>query len=85
MYVACTRARQKLILSGHVANGRQPDGFLGRLVEDAGLDINDPIQSPGEWFQSRLNTDTQVDVMVHTLDTVSNYHWQEQVDIPADV
>ena len=23
--------------------------------------------------------------MVHTPDTVSNYHWQEQVDIPADV
>jgi len=23
--------------------------------------------------------------MVHTLDTVSNYRWQEQVDVPADV
>ena len=85
LYVACTRARQKLILSGHVANGRSPDGFLGCLVEDAGFDINEAIQSPGEWFQSRLNTDTQVDVLVHTLDTVSNYRWQEQVDIPADV
>jgi len=85
LYVACTRARQKLVLSGHVANGRLPDGFLRRLVEDAGLDIYEAIQSPGEWFQSGLNTDTQADVMVHTPDTVSNYHWQEQVDIPADV
>jgi ATP-dependent helicase/nuclease subunit A len=85
LYVACTRARQKLVLSGHVANGRLPDGFLRLLVEDAGLDINEAIQSPGEWFQSGLNTDTQVDIMVHTPDTVSNFHWQEQVVIPADV
>ncbi|MGD2155901.1 MAG: hypothetical protein PVG14_00540 [Anaerolineales bacterium] len=58
LYVAATRAREKLIVSGHCmesTRGWRMDGWMKALSEVSGLDFDTMAGAPGEWHQQELN------------------------------
>lgn len=48
LYVAATRAKEKLIISGHLGHGAGHT-WLGQLANAARLDLDDLITTPGAW------------------------------------
>lgn len=53
LYVAATRAREKLIVCGHYS-GRASKGWLASLATAAGLDLDQLAASPGRWTEVTL-------------------------------
>jgi ATP-dependent exoDNAse (exonuclease V) beta subunit len=53
LYVAATRAKEKLIVSGH-DTGRASDAWLAQLAEAADLDLDQLAQKPGEARATKL-------------------------------
>ncbi len=53
LYVAATRAREKLIVCGHY-NGRASQGWLAGLAAAAGLDLDQLAAAPGAWHPAIL-------------------------------
>ena len=62
LYVAATRAREKLLVNGHLTD-RRPSGWLGILLAAAGLAPDTLI--PGEWqVQEIPGTDVRVSALL---------------------
>ncbi|MGA2111126.1 MAG: UvrD-helicase domain-containing protein [Anaerolineales bacterium] len=68
LYVAATRAKEKLIVSGH-ATGSSGDwkatGWLGSLMAAAGYDLSEVIDSPGKWSPARLENGALVGALAY--------------------
>jgi len=63
LYVALTRAKEKVLISGHVSLGRNPvQGWLKALLEAAGVDPLEAVGKAGEYQTITLNTGQSVGV-----------------------
>jgi len=63
LYVAATRAQEKLMVSGHFTGSPgawRADGWLGQLLEVAGYDLNTLANSPGQWHHVELGSGAAV-------------------------
>lgn len=53
LYVAATRAREKLIVCGH-HTGREPDAWMSKLLQAANIELSALIEQPGHWITTTL-------------------------------
>jgi ATP-dependent helicase/nuclease subunit A len=82
LYVAATRAQEKLIVSGHLTSSRgtwRADGWLKYLLETAGYDINALAGASGQWQPMELGGGAVVSAQVATQEITS----LESVDRPS--
>ena len=57
LYVALTRSREKLLISGHISQtqrGLRVDGWLKEILEIVGADADTIINSPSQWHSHEL-------------------------------
>jgi ATP-dependent helicase/nuclease subunit A len=69
LYVATTRAQEKLVVSGHITNSRgtwRVDGWLKYLLETAGYDLNAVAVASGQWQSATLPNGAALQAMVVT-------------------
>jgi ATP-dependent helicase/nuclease subunit A len=65
LYVALTRTREKLLISGHVTetrSGLRTDGWLKQLFEVMGVEAADIVDDPGSWKSVALQSGELVGV-----------------------
>jgi ATP-dependent exoDNAse (exonuclease V) beta subunit len=82
LYVAATRAQEKLVVSGHITRSQgawRADGWLGRLLEIAGYDLDTLANAPGQWHPMDLAGGAVVSAKVASQEVTS---W-ESVDRPS--
>lgn len=67
LYVAATRAKEKLIISGHLTQrkgGWRVDGWMKQLLEVLDVDLVEVISEPGVWHHEALSNGEQVGIWV---------------------
>lgn len=60
LYVAATRAKEKLLINGYIGANRQPQGWLGELLAAGGSDLSAALETPGEMHFYDLPNGSQV-------------------------
>ena len=85
LYVAATRSREKLIISGHTNAKGSTRGYLKLLGCGAPrrgfeplVDLTPALDSPGEMTILRLDAQNQISLIVHTEDTLRSEHWEAE-------
>lgn len=81
LYVAMTRAREKLVVSGHCtesSTGLKMDGWMKALGEVAGIDLDELVKSEGKWRKLRLEGGEVVGVCLVLDETGDVYLEDEQ-------
>jgi len=82
LYVATTRAQEKLVVSGHITSSRgtwRVDGWLKLLLETVGYDVNALAAASGQWQPMELGGGAVVSAQVATQEITS----LESVDRPS--
>ena len=77
LYVAATRAQEKLIISGHISGSPaawRPEGWMKQLLEVLGCEANDVAAAPGEWHDLDLGGGAKASLKV-ALDDASPQAW----------
>lgn len=91
LYVALTRAQEKLIISGHVKSsaksGYSAPGWLGELCLAANVDVNEAVDRAGAEVITRTGNDHEVRVWAMPIEGESGRHeWTgEQSPRESDV
>lgn len=83
LYVAATRSKEKLIISGHCTDKGATRGYLKLLGcgvpgkdFDPLVDLTFAIDKPGESVTFELNAQSAVSVVVHTKETLRSERWE---------
>ncbi|MCK5645596.1 MAG: UvrD-helicase domain-containing protein [Anaerolineales bacterium] len=90
LYVALTRTREKLLVSGHVTerqSGPRTDGWLKKIFEVVGISAADMIEKPEEWKSVSLPSGENVGIKFNSQEDSENpvteleIQWPESEEI----
>jgi ATP-dependent exoDNAse (exonuclease V) beta subunit len=91
LYVAATRAKEKLIISGHVSHGRgrwSADGWLKQVLEVLEVDLEEVATERG-WHEFRLVNDESISLWASPqieppveIDQEITFEWPESKEKP---
>lgn len=82
LYVAATRAKEKLLFSGHLSESRgavRANGWLGELLGAVGVNANQIAKEPRTWQRQKLSCGQEVSLWVELGRQDSNSRWKPEV------
>ncbi len=85
LYVAATRAQDKLLISGHVTGSTgdwRADGWLRQLLEVAGYDLDTMANSAGQWHSVELGSGAEVTALLAAQE-IERLETKDESPLPA--
>ena len=69
LYVAATRAKDKLIINGYLSEKR-PDGYLKSMLESCGVQTEEILDKAGQWLEIELESKNKIGLMAASEDEI---------------